>query len=165
MYFLENQSKHIKLHFQLHWTYFCRSGCKLVSTNVGGIPELLPAHYGYFVDPTVDALCDGLRDCIAECSYDGPVIHPRQRTKEINAILSIYDWKNVCLRTVCVYEKVRNVPRKSWWKLVQGMRKQGLGSFLLMIMEWVFLVFLNLILDLCSSTQKVVLLSKKRESG
>ena len=135
-----------------------------MSTNVGGVPELLPAHYGHFVDPTVDALCDGLRNCIAECSQGSPIIHPRQRTKEINAILSVYDWKSVCLRTMCVYEKVRNVPRKSWWELVQGMRKQGLGSFLLLMVEWILLVFLNLILDLCGSTKRVVLASKKSET-
>ena len=112
----------------------------------------------------MDALCNALRECIAECSHESPVVHPRQRTKEVDAILSVYDWKSVCLRTMCVYEKVRNIPRKNWWKLIQGMWRQGWRSFLLLMMEWIILVLLNLILDLCSSTKTVVLSSKKRET-
>ena len=142
----------------------CSSGCKLVSTNVGGIPELLPPYYGHFVNPDVDSLMEGLRCCIAECSYDYPIIHPLPRTKEIETILSIYDWKSVCLRTACVYKKVRKAPRKTYLDLIRGMYRQGLQSFLLLMLEWPLLVFLNIIMDLFS-TSKVVLSHRKQTSN
>lgn len=141
----------------------CSSGCKLVSTNVGGIPELLPPYYGHFVDPDVDSLMEGLRCCIAECSYDYPITHPIPRTKEIETILSIYDWKSVCLRTTCVYKKVRKAPRKTYWDLIRGMYRHGLRSFLLLMLEWILLVLLNILLDLFSASK--VVLSRKRQTS
>ena len=39
-------------------------GLQVVSTNVGGIPEVLPSDMVELCQPNVEALCTGLENCI-----------------------------------------------------------------------------------------------------
>lgn len=77
----------------------CASGCcfisKVVSTRVGGIPEVLPEDLITLCEPTVRSLCAGLETVIA-----------RQRSGSVPSPLSIhacvrnlYTWRNVAERT------------------------------------------------------------------
>ena len=127
-----------------------RSGCKIVSTNVGGIPELLPMEYGYFVDPTVEAVVDALRKCLRDCE-NSKVIHPLPRTESVNEILSVYNWNTVCLRLMGVYDQVMKIPKKSYWHQIKGFWNQGIGSFVVLLAEWLILVGMNLLLNVFDS--------------
>ncbi|KAI1899815.1 hypothetical protein AGOR_G00065630 [Albula goreensis] len=77
-------------------------GLQVVSTRVGGIPEVLPEDLITLCEPTVSSLCQGLEMVIAR-QRAGTVpppaaIHSRVRT--------LYTWRNVAERTEKVYDRV-----------------------------------------------------------
>lgn len=98
------------------------------------------------MDPSVEALVGALRSCLSECAIS-KVVHPLPRTESIDDILSIYDWDNICLRLMCVYDTVMKIPKKSYWDQIKGFWSQGFGSFLLLLAEWFVLVVMNIIMD------------------
>lgn len=63
-----------------------RSGCILVSTNVGGVPELLPSSRIILKEPNVNDLVSGLRSAIS-CVENNHVQHPRVLSEEDKQIL------------------------------------------------------------------------------
>eukprot|EP00066_Takifugu_rubripes_P000960 XP_003961822.1 PREDICTED: phosphatidylinositol N-acetylglucosaminyltransferase subunit A isoform X1 [Takifugu rubripes] len=77
-------------------------GLQVVSTRVGGIPEVLPEELITLCEPTVRSLCAGLETVIARQragSLPPPEsIHSRVRT--------LYTWRNVAERTEKVYDRV-----------------------------------------------------------
>ncbi|XP_061698152.1 phosphatidylinositol N-acetylglucosaminyltransferase subunit A isoform X3 [Syngnathoides biaculeatus] len=77
-------------------------GLQVVSTRVGGIPEVLPEDLITLCEPTVHSLCAGLELVIAQqrCgSVSTPAsVHARVR--------DLYTWRNVAERTEKVYDRV-----------------------------------------------------------
>lgn len=67
----------------------------MVSTRVGGIPEVLPDDLITLCDPTVSSLCEGLETVItrqrAGTAPHPAAVHARVRT--------LYTWMNVAERT------------------------------------------------------------------
>lgn len=88
------------------------SGCVIVSTNVDGVPELLPESKGFFVAPTEDALVRGVSEAIRDVQ-NNPVRHPRELTSEDKRILAVYDWGEVTSRVESVYNEVVAMPHLS----------------------------------------------------
>ncbi|KAK5890445.1 hypothetical protein CesoFtcFv8_013964 [Champsocephalus esox] len=83
-------------------------GLQVVSTRVGGIPEVLPEELITMCEPTVRALCAGLETVIA-----------RQRSASVRSPASIhacvqnlYTWRNVAERTEKVYDRAAG---EEWW--------------------------------------------------
>ncbi|KPP58351.1 phosphatidylinositol N-acetylglucosaminyltransferase subunit A-like [Scleropages formosus] len=77
-------------------------GLQVVSTRVGGIPEVLPEDLITLCEPTVGSLCEGLELVIGR-QRAGTVpppaaVHSRVRT--------LYTWRNVAERTEKVYDRV-----------------------------------------------------------
>ena len=61
-------------------------GLLVVSTNVGGIPEVLPPDMLYLAEPNVDELCEKIEKAINNVSnFDGLAVH--------ETIKKIYTWK------------------------------------------------------------------------
>ena len=77
-------------------------GLTVVSTKVGGIPEVLPERYIHFVEPTVDSIEAGLVKAVKE------VIANRQPSKEEchSFVKKTYNWRNVASRTEVVYDSI-----------------------------------------------------------
>lgn len=77
-------------------------GLQVVSTRVGGIPEVLPEDLITLCEPTVSSLCAGVETAIAlqrSGSVPCPMaVHARVR--------SLYTWRNVAERTEKVYDRV-----------------------------------------------------------
>ena len=124
----------------------------VVSTNVGGVSEVFPAEFCRFVEPSVNEVTKAVADCVEQCKKKG-VVHPRTRTKEVEQILEVYNWKAVGLRLSQVYDDVMLRPRKTLRQRLKGFWNQGLGSFLLLSLEWFLLVVLNILIrsGVCSS--------------
>ena len=78
--------------------------CRLlvVSTKVGGIPEVLPSPFIQFVEPDVKSIEDGLVNAVYT------VIRNEQPKKEIahNFVRKTYNWRDVAKRTEIVYDKI-----------------------------------------------------------
>lgn len=73
---------------------------KVVSTKVGGIPEVLPENLIILCEPSVKSLCDGLEKAIAQLR-SGTL--PSPETVH-NKVKTFYTWRNVAERTekVCI---------------------------------------------------------------
>ncbi|XP_074040132.1 phosphatidylinositol glycan anchor biosynthesis class A [Leptinotarsa decemlineata] len=77
-------------------------GLKVVSTRVGGIPEVLPEDLIYLTEPNVPSLLKGLEDCINDLKM-GKVVCPYECNIRVR---KYYNWKNITSRTEIVYKKV-----------------------------------------------------------
>lgn len=77
---------------------------KVVSTRVGGIPEVLPNDLITLCEPTVRLLCAGLEAVIAQ-HRSGSVPSPASVHARVR---SLYTWRNVAERT----EKVGSPPKR-----------------------------------------------------
>ncbi|XP_074515126.1 phosphatidylinositol N-acetylglucosaminyltransferase subunit A [Sebastes fasciatus] len=77
-------------------------GLQVVSTRVGGIPEVLPEELITMCEPTVRGLCAGLETVIAR-QRSGTVASPASIHARVQ---SLYTWRNVAERTEKVYDRV-----------------------------------------------------------
>ncbi|XP_031563724.1 N-acetylglucosaminyl-phosphatidylinositol biosynthetic protein-like [Actinia tenebrosa] len=81
-------------------------GLLVVSTQVGGVPEVLPSDMIRLAQPSVKALEEALDDAILAVRtgkvLNAEVLHER--------IKSMYTWMNVCKRTETVYDTVSKLP-------------------------------------------------------
>ena len=77
-------------------------GLLVVSTKVGGIPEVLPPPFIHFVEPDVKSIEDGLVHAVHT------VIKNKQPKKEVahNFVRDTYNWREVAKRTEIVYNKI-----------------------------------------------------------
>ena len=77
-------------------------GLAVVSTAVGGIPEVLPEKFIYFVEPTVDSIVVGLERAIKDILGGS-----RPDSWQCNSFVShAYNWRRVAERTEAVYTRV-----------------------------------------------------------
>jgi phosphatidylinositol glycan class A protein len=78
-------------------------GLFVVSTKVGGVPEVLPPSMIKFAEPNAEALIDALSEGIAISRRIIPTeMHERIR--------SMYSWSDVAVRTELVYAQVASKP-------------------------------------------------------
>ena len=72
-----------------------RCGLKVVSTGVGGIPEVLPGHMIHLVPPSVTSIVQALVSEVKDVIY-GKVTDPHLANK---FVAEAYNWKNDAERT------------------------------------------------------------------
>ncbi|KAL6033454.1 hypothetical protein STEG23_020269, partial [Scotinomys teguina] len=77
-------------------------GLQVVSTKVGGIPEVLPESLIILCEPSVKSLCEGLEKAIFQVK-SGTLPAPENIH---NVVKAFYTWRNVAERTEKVYECV-----------------------------------------------------------
>lgn len=76
-------------------------GLLVVTTNVGGIPEVLPNHMTVFASPEEDSLVDSTLQAIhliEQKKVDTSTFH--------DEVKNMYDWENVAKRTEEVYDRI-----------------------------------------------------------
>ncbi|CAI2366682.1 unnamed protein product [Moneuplotes crassus] len=110
-------------------------GLFVVSTNVGGIPEVLPPDMVYLTDPNVDKLCEKLDLAIQNIdSIDEEANH--------KVIKSLYSWKPVAKKTEKVYEEVMNTPSLCLGDMFKLTFSGGWLQGLLCCMKFCLLIFI-----------------------
>uniref|UniRef100_A0A7N5P648 Phosphatidylinositol glycan anchor biosynthesis class A n=1 Tax=Ailuropoda melanoleuca TaxID=9646 RepID=A0A7N5P648_AILME len=77
-------------------------GLQVVSTRVGGIPEVLPENLIILCEPSVKSLCEGLEKAIYQLK-SGALLSPESIH---NIVKTFYTWRNVAERTEKVYDRV-----------------------------------------------------------
>nr|CAD7256040.1 unnamed protein product [Timema shepardi] len=109
-------------------------GLLVVSTKVGGIPEVLPPELIYLTEPNVpffiiEALLLGLETAIANLKA-GKVVSPTECHKRVK---SLYNWMNVTQRTEIVYNTIAKEKRKTLGAQLRNYLASGAAPFLLVV--------------------------------
>ncbi|CAN7988359.1 unnamed protein product [Ixodes pacificus] len=84
----------------------CACGLQVVSTRVGGVPEVLPPDLIWLCDPSVGGLLEGLENAI-ENHRRGKVVPAAEAHARV---AKMYQWENVALRTERVYDAICHEP-------------------------------------------------------
>lgn len=127
-------------------------GLQVVSTKVGGIPEVLPSELIILTEPNVDAVYEGLLKAIEiqknrkiistkstrikkkpkanRKSKDYPIICPFEANFKI---AELYNWGNVAQRTEIVYKKVLNEPDTCLGQKLEAYLNRKVWPFVLVI--------------------------------
>lgn len=118
-------------------------GLTVVSTKVGGIPEVLPEKYIHFVEPEVKSIEKGLENAVKK------VILNRQPSKKEchDFVKNTYDWRNVTERTEIVYDAIMNEKRKELPRRVRNLWECGNLAGPIMAALYLFCHYWIVILD------------------
>lgn len=115
-------------------------GCYVVSTNVGGIPEVLPDSMITLAEPNAQALMDAIVKAIPKL----PTVNPQQFHEEI---ASMYDWQDVADETLELYQSTVDRPPSILFMLNEYQKRCGtvFGKVfaLIFLMDCVFLWILQ----------------------
>ncbi|KAJ6616510.1 glycosyltransferase family 4 protein [Mycena sp. CBHHK59/15] len=118
------------------------AGLYVVSTRVGGVPEILPKDMISFANPDEDDVCRAIGEAIqivSEEKHDPLLAHERVKT--------FYDWDQVTERTEVVYDAVLKSPQMDLRERMQ--RTMQLGPFagpiytIILIVECLFFLILE----------------------
>ncbi|KAJ8019860.1 Phosphatidylinositol N-acetylglucosaminyltransferase subunit A [Holothuria leucospilota] len=77
-------------------------GLQVVSTKVGGVPEVLPEELILLAEPSVKSLVSSL-ECAIKRKRDGTALPPEEMYKRMR---DVYSWQNVAMRTEKVYDSI-----------------------------------------------------------
>ena len=104
-------------------------GLQVVSTKVGGIPEVLPEDLIYLVEPTVQALIEGLEFAIKDYR-EGNTKCPFEMNKRISLF---YNWFNITKRTEIVYDLVKKESKMNLGEQLANYVRSGVLAYLLVV--------------------------------
>ncbi|KAG1819341.1 glycosyltransferase family 4 protein [Suillus variegatus] len=118
------------------------AGLYVVSTRVGGVPEILPHDMISFAKPEEDDLIRALSEAVAIVSKgQHDPIEAHQKVK------NFYNWGEVAERTEIVYDAVVKSEQKDLWTRMQ--RTMELGPFagpiytIILVVDCLFFLFLE----------------------
>uniref|UniRef100_A0A8D8UZC8 Phosphatidylinositol N-acetylglucosaminyltransferase subunit A n=1 Tax=Cacopsylla melanoneura TaxID=428564 RepID=A0A8D8UZC8_9HEMI len=115
-------------------------GLQVVSTRVGGIPEVLPPEFIYLTEPNVPSLIAGIEAAMSDLK-NGRTISP---FKCHETVKSLYNWVNVSERTEIVYERVTRERVKHVSDILKCHQSTGVFPFLLVIsLMYILLMLLD----------------------
>nr|KAF7404469.1 hypothetical protein H0235_015163 [Vespula pensylvanica] len=104
-------------------------GLQVVSTKVGGIPEVLPPDLIYLVEPTVPDLIKGLEQAMSDY-MKGNISHPFDVHRRISLF---YNWFSISKRTEIVYNLVSNEAKKNLGQQLTSYIQSGVLPYLLVV--------------------------------
>ncbi|MEE6468377.1 hypothetical protein FKM82_008268 [Ascaphus truei] len=119
-------------------------GLQVVSTRVGGIPEVLPENFIILCEPSVTSLCRGLENAIDKLRA-GTLPSPETIHQEVR---TFYTWRDVAERTEKVYDRVAHKTVLPMDKRLEQLIKHcglvtGCIFALFAVVSFIFLVFLR----------------------
>lgn len=108
-------------------------GLQVVSTRVGGIPEVLPSNLIILTEPNIESVLNGVMLAIRR------VLNNRESQNVLcpfecnDTVARLYNWDNVTQRTEKVYRRVLNEPDPTFGEKLASYLKTGVWPFLLAI--------------------------------
>lgn len=117
-------------------------GLQVVSTKVGGIPEVLPEDLIILCEPSVQALFQGLEKAL-HFSKTGEILDAFETHKRIK---KMYNWRKVAERTEKVYNNIMATPpRDVSQRLTRFYQTGSLVGKLLIIVAVINIIYLALL--------------------
>ncbi|XP_038073159.1 phosphatidylinositol N-acetylglucosaminyltransferase subunit A-like [Patiria miniata] len=106
-------------------------GLQVVSTRVGGVPEVLPERFILLAEPSVKSLVEALEVAIARQREGSQV--PAQQVYD--TMKGIYTWENVAKRTEKIYDGIMEMPVLSLAERLERYNKLGFiaGKFFIIV--------------------------------
>lgn len=118
-------------------------GLYVVSTRVGGVPEILPSHMIRFAEPNVDDIVEQLSEAIPHAKN----IRPHELHSQVR---DMYNWYDVGTRTEMVYHRIIEAPTQPLLSRIRKYHECGpvagvlfsafvlVDYLLLRLLEWLF---------------------------
>ncbi|VDO79831.1 unnamed protein product [Heligmosomoides polygyrus] len=117
-------------------------GLHVVSTRVGGVPEVLPAEFITLEEPVPDLLVDALSEAIRK-RESKQLMDPMKKHK---AVSNMYYWPEVAKRTEVVYQDAMRQPSPQWLLGIKKYADQGIGFGILYItVSIINMIFLTIL--------------------
>lgn len=113
-------------------------GLLVVTTRVGGIPEVLPNNMTIFATTSVDSLVDATIRAInllQEDKIDTSKFHEQ--------VIKMYDWSNVAIRTENVYDSINHSDKATKSMKVKKLQKCGIWAGKLFVLCFVVNEFIH----------------------
>lgn len=107
-------------------------GLQVVSTRVGGIPEVLPSNLIILKEPNIDDIYEGLEEAI-NIHYTGDSSKVLCPFKKNEAVKKLYNWENVTCRTEKVYKQIINEPDPKLGQKILAHLKSGVWPYLIVV--------------------------------
>ncbi|KAL0884251.1 hypothetical protein ABMA27_016241 [Loxostege sticticalis] len=104
-------------------------GLKVVSTKVGGIPEVLPENMIYLTEPNVSSLVAGIENAMKDLK-EGKILCPYECNRKVR---KMYNWLDISRRTEIVYDKISLNKNKTLGLQLRSYLSSGVWPFLLVI--------------------------------
>lgn len=104
-------------------------GLKVVSTKVGGIPEVLPQSMIYLTEPNVGSLVQGIENAMKDIR-EGKIVCPFECNMMVR---DMYNWMDITKRTEIVYDRVCLNKNKPLGLQLKSYLTCGVWPFLLVI--------------------------------
>ncbi|XP_052761075.1 phosphatidylinositol N-acetylglucosaminyltransferase subunit A-like [Mya arenaria] len=118
-------------------------GLQVVSTRVGGVPEVLPPEMIKLAEPSVSDLLDKLEEAILNHRH-GNILPPFEANRKI---ADMYTWPNVARRTEQVYDMVCTLPHRELQRRIRRYYQCGplAGKLFVIavILDLLFLAFVS----------------------
>lgn len=83
------------------------AGLLVVSTRVGGVPEVLPPDMLLLADPSPEGLVDAVGEALERVAWGG-----RDAWEQHAAVRDMYSWQSIAARTEAVYRAVLRDPQR-----------------------------------------------------
>lgn len=109
------------------------AGLQVVSTNVGGIPEVLDEGV-ILADPNVPDMASALQTAIAQ--HCQAAASPRDPWPRHLRLKERYAWRTVAKQTVQVYHFVKEQPRKTFLERLHCYHRVGGGGLTGLVVAW-----------------------------
>lgn len=125
-------------------------GLLVVTTKVGGIPEVLPPKMTVFADPDENSLVNSLNvaiDRLKRGKVDTSSFH--------DEIERIYDWTDIAIRTEKVYDQVFEQPQLSFMNRILKFYNAGAFAGILFVISIVADIFYLRFLDWCLPRESI----------
>lgn len=124
-------------------------GLYVVSTNVGGIPEVLPqGKMMRLSEPSVSSMVESLSEVIAteiDTDKEGSVKTNFDSFELHENIRSMYSWDYVTNKTMSVYREIIHLPPLTFWQRSERYRSVGsLGGYIACILHCLLFLFLQI---------------------
>jgi phosphatidylinositol glycan class A protein len=97
-------------------------GLMVVSTNVGGVPEVLPPDMILLANPNVADLVEGVKQAVKRQENASECVDPFQAHERV---VRMYSWRRVAQQTSHVYQRIAQQPRKTFLERLQCYQSSG----------------------------------------